>query len=301
MTQPTRSDAGLGTELPALPAGTAPGRAHLRVADLERSLGFYSDRLGLAVTRTGGDWVALAAPGGGRELLLLREVRGAARRPPRPVTTGLYHVALLLPSRAELGRALLGLREYPLRGASDHAVSESLYLDDPDGNGLEIYADRPRDTWRWNAGDVSMITEPMDVEGVVAAAGPGAEREPWPGLAAGTVVGHLHFTVSDLSRALAFYRDALGLAETVRLPAGRPSLVGLAAGGYHHHVNLNTWAGAGAAGDSDGVAGLDRWELVVPDAAAREALGARLGADAADSAPFRARDPDGIEVEIVAR
>jgi catechol 2,3-dioxygenase len=304
-----------------LPADAHIGRAHLRVADLERSLAFYRDVLGMRTVREEGGLVTLAAGADPEpsaagsasseptspELLVLREVPGIVRRPQRPRTTGLYHVALLVPSRGALGRALLGLHAagYPLRGLSDHAVSESLYLDDPDGNGLEIYADRPRSAWRWQNGQVYITTEPMDVDGVVAAAGQPGQ---WHGLPQGTVVGHVHFTVSALGPAAAFYRDVVGFDEVARMPARDPSLVGVSAGGYHHHLNLNTWAGDGAPPDSDRQAGLDAWELVVPDAGARRALVDRLAAAGAlggrdagvDGRPVTARDPDGITLAVAA-
>jgi catechol 2,3-dioxygenase len=289
-----------------LPADTRIGRVRLRVGDLGRALAFYRDVLGLRVSRDDGSQVTLAsgevADAGGspipsRELLILEERPGIARRPLRPVTTGLYHVALLVPSRRALGRALLGLREvgYPLRGMSDHAVSESLYLDDPDGNGLEIYADRPRHLWPVRNGVVQMTVDPMDVEGVMAA---GAERpQPWTGLPRETVVGHVHFTVSRLEPAVAFYRDVIGFDVMMRIP----TLVAVSAGGYHHHLNLNTWAGEGAPRDTERVAGLSGWELQVEDESARRALEGRLrdaGALAPSSNGPTARDPDAISVSI---
>jgi catechol 2,3-dioxygenase len=285
------------------------GRVRLRVADLERALGFYRDVLGLAVTRVDGTTAALAAGhdatiAAGRELIVLVEHPGIARRPRRPVSTGLYHFALLVPNRAELGRALLGLEaaRYPMRGTSDHAVSESIYLDDPDGNGLEIYADRPRAAWRWADGEVYMTVEPIDLDGVIAAARERAASARWAGLPSGTVVGHVHFTVSNLERSVAFYRDVLGFGVTARLPG----LVGVAAGGYHHHVNLNAWAGPDPAPDSERVAGLEAWELVVADPDARRALAGRITAAGAlapaggPDAPawIGAADPDGIGVEV---
>lgn len=290
-----------------LPAGTRIGRAWLRVANLERAVGFYRNVLGLTVAWDQGSRVTLAsgelpdeagAKPVSRELLVLEEHPGIARRPRRPATTGLYHVALLVPSRRALGRALVGLHEagYPLRGMSDHAVSESLYLDDPDGNGLEIYADRPREIWPVRNGVVQMTVDPMDVEGVMAA---GRERpEPWAGLPAETVVGHVHFTVSQLEPSVAFYRDVIGFDEMMRIP----SLAAVSAGGYHHHLNLNTWAGEGAPPDSDRMAGLSSWELEVPDEAARRALIHRVSAAGAlaDADGSTARDPDAIRVEIVA-
>jgi catechol 2,3-dioxygenase len=281
-----------------LPSDTHIGRVRLRVGDLERSSRFYRDVLGLRVVRDEGSRVGLTPePNGERELILLEETPGIRRRPSRPLTTGLYHVALLVPSRAELGRALLGLRQaqYPLRGMSDHAVSESLYLDDPDGNGLEIYADRPRAEWPVQVGVVQMTVDPMDVEGVIAA---GREiSEPWRGLPAGTAVGHVHFTVSNLERALGFYCDVIGFDMMMRIP----SLAAVSAGGYHHHLNLNTWAGEGAAPDSDQVAGLACWDLRIPDARARRDLIDRLAAAGAltgSAGEGAARDPDGIPFDI---
>jgi len=274
-----------------LSSDTHIGRVRLRVGDLERSLAFYSGVLGLDVMRDEGSTLTLG------NLLILEEHPGIARRPRRPVTTGLYHVALLVPDRRELGRSLLGLQEagYPLRGMSDHAVSESLYLDDPDGNGLEIYADRPRSAWPIRAGVVQMTVDPMDVEGVIAA---GRERpEPWTGLPPRTVVGHVHFTVGQLGPAVAFYRDVIGFDVMMSIP----SLVAVSAGGYHHHLNLNTWAGEGPGRDSDRVAGLSGWELQVPDEKARKALVERVtAAGALSSSPgaVGATDPDAVTLTI---
>ncbi len=276
-----------------LPADTRIARARLRVGDLGRSLAFYRDLLGLEVTREEGNTLTL------RDLLVLEERPGIARRPFRPATTGLYHVALLVPDRRALGRALLGLRQasYPLRGMSDHAVSESLYLDDPDGNGLEIYADRPKSMWPVRDGVVQMTVDPMDVAGVVAA---GREQpEPWTGLPRGTVLGHLHFTVGELEPSVVFYRDVIGFDVMMQVP----SLVAVSAGGYHHHLNLNTWAGEHAPQDSDRVAGLSGWELRVPEEGARRALRERLQAAKAletTSNGCTARDPDAVAVKVVA-
>lgn len=294
------------TELTArLPSDAHVGRVRLRVGDLERSLGFYRDLLGFRVEREEGSKVTLGARAAAagteskerRELLVLEEAPGIRRRPARPATTGLYHVAFLVPSRSELGRALLALHHsgYPLRGMSDHAVSESLYLDDPDGNGLEIYADRPRASWPVRDGLVQMTVDPMDVEGVVAA---GRELPaPWTGLAPETTVGHVHFTVSNLEKAVTFYRDVVGFDVMMKIP----SLAAVSAGGYHHHLNLNTWAGEGAPRDSDRMAGLLGWELRVPGVEARRALIDRLAAAGAlREAPegISAHDPDAGPMDI---
>jgi catechol 2,3-dioxygenase len=284
-----------------LPADAHIGRVRLRVGDLGRALELYRDVLGLQVERDEGARVTLAPRGSAekRELIILEERPGIARRPARPVTTGLYHVALLVPSRRDLGRSLIHLHQsgYPLRGMSDHAVSESLYLDDPDGNGLEIYADRPRAAWPVQDGVVQMTVDPMDVEGVIAA---GRERpEPWNGLSADTIVGHVHFTVSRMARAVTFYRDVIGFDVMMRIL----SLTAVSAGGYHHHLNLNTWAGEGAPPDSERVAGLLGWELVVPGAQARRALIDRLSAAGALTVPsgaVTASDPDRIPIELEA-
>jgi catechol 2,3-dioxygenase len=284
-----------------LPADARIGRVRLRVGDLGRALELYRDVLGLEVERDEGARVTLAPPGsaGKRELIVLEEQPGITHRPARPVSTGLYHVALLVPTRRDLGRSLLRLKQsgYPLRGMSDHAVSESLYLDDPYGNGLEIYADRPRTSWPVQDGVVQMTVDPMDIEGVLAA---GREpSEPWTGLPADTTVGHVHLTVSRMAPAVAFYRDVIGFDVMMRIP----SLTAVSVGGYHHHLNLNTWAGEGAPPDSDRMAGLLGWELVVPGIQARRALIDRLGAAGrltGSPAGVTAVDPDRIPIELEA-
>jgi catechol 2,3-dioxygenase len=289
-----------------LPADAHLGRVRLRVANLERALGFYRERLGLQVVDDAGGSMSLGPesdapepPGSGRRgLIVLEERPGIARRPMRPRTAGLYHVALLVPSRKALGLTLraLGQSGYPVRGMSDHAVSESLYLDDPDGNGLEIYADRPRERWPIQDGVVQMTVEPMDVAGVLAAAED--SHVPWNGISPRTVVGHLHFTVADMERAVSFYRDLIGFDLMMRVP----SLTAVSAGGYHHHLNLNTWAGEGAPPDSDQVAGLIAWELGVPGEQERRDLIHRLAAASAlvqSSRGPAALAPDGSLVEIV--
>jgi catechol 2,3-dioxygenase len=288
--------------MPGISPDAHVGRVRLRVADLERSLELYRDVLGFEVSGRAHGLVALSSPsddaGEGEELIVLEEHPGIARRPSRPVTTGLYHVALLLPSRAVLGAMLqqFGRTEYRLRGASDHGVSESLYLDDPDGNGLEIYADRPRERWPMRDGSIEMSIDPMDMNGVLGEAG-NPDRA-WR-LPSGTRVGHVHFTVSSLKDAEAFYCGALGLDVTQRTLVG---VLAVSAGGYHHHVNLNVWAGPNPGRDSEKVAGLIEWELVMSSERARADVEQRLESGGyafqRDTEVVRAADPDGNIVVV---
>ena len=230
----------------SLPADAHIARVSLTVRDLDRSLQFYKDVLGfveIEPTRLG--------PAGGRVLIELHERKDAIAKPRR--STGLFHFAILVPSRAALGRSLRRLvdRRWPLTGGSDHLVSEALYLDDPDGLGIEIYRDRPRDSWqRQPNGQLAMATDPLDLQGVHDE--PGAET-PWQGLEAGTVIGHVHLHVSHLDAAEAFYCGRIGFEPMVRT---YPGALFVAAGGYHHHLGLNVWAGIGAPPPPENAVGL---------------------------------------------
>ncbi len=176
------------------------GYVHLTVANLERSLAFYQDRLGFQLRRRSGQTAYLGA--GGPDLLLLTEQPGA-RQVSR--VTGLYHFAILTPSRVALAQSLRRLAETrtPVQGFSDHGVSEAIYLADPDGNGIEIYRDRPRSEWPWENGQLAMVTDPLDVEGILAELGP--QPEAWPGLSPQTTLGHIHLHVARLKEAEAFW------------------------------------------------------------------------------------------------
>jgi len=237
---------------------TTVGPVHLTVADLDRSLRWYAHALGLSAERDDG-LARLSA--GGNELLVLYEERGA-----RPVRghTGLYHYALLVPERSDLARWLAHVAQerIPLTGLSDHFVSEAIYLPDPDGHGIEIYRDRPRDQWEHVGNTVRMGVEPLDVEDLMSASGGDTALLP-----AGTRMGHVHLHVADLGAAAAFYRDALGFDEMARL--GDQALF-LSAGGYHHHIGANTWAGHGAPPPPPGSAALRHATIVLPDAAERD-------------------------------
>jgi catechol 2,3-dioxygenase len=196
---------------------------------------------------------------------------------------GLYHFAILLPDRHALGRFLGHLARTGTRmGASDHLVSEAIYLRDPDGLGIEVYADRPRSTWRRVQGQIEMSTVPLDTESVLAA----ANDAPWTGIPMGTVMGHMHLHVSDLDVASRFYHEALGLDRTVW---NYPGALFLSAGGYHHHLGLNTWAGAHAPPASERDARLLEWRLRFPSAADASVAARRL-ADAGHAASQEAND-----------
>ncbi|HKR08630.1 MAG TPA: VOC family protein, partial [Gemmatimonadaceae bacterium] len=191
-----------------------------------------------------------------REIVHLRQLR-SARAVPRRGLLGLYHFAILLPDRAALGRFLSHLGEIgAYAGMSDHFVSEAIYLTDPDGLGIEVYADRPRDAWRYDEGQLYMTTNHLNVEDVIAAAG----GEKWSGMPSGTVLGHVHLYVDDIGKAEDFYHNALGFDKVVW---SYPGALFMSAGGYHHHLGTNTWArGAPPASDAD--ARLLEWEIVVP-------------------------------------
>ncbi len=292
----TNADPGYGIAAPGyrLPAATRLGAVRLQVADLDRSLEWYRRVLGLEVVGRTSERAGLAPQGTSRTLVELHERRGATPVPRRG-RLGLYHYALLLPDRPALGRFLRHLGEINERaGMSDHLVSEALYLSDPDGLGIEIYADRPRAAWRHQDRQLVMATNPLDVASVLAA---GAD-EPWSGMPAGTVLGHVHLYVDDLDRAAKFYHTGLGLDRVVW---SYPGALFLSAGGYHHHLGTNTWAaGASLAGEND--ARLLEWEIVLPEpedvrAAARslEQAGASVESDGGIAT---AADPWGTRLRL---
>lgn len=235
------------------------GPVALAVADLASSLSFYEQVLGCTLLARSGDTAVL---GSERPLLLLSEQRDASPRPAH--TTGLYHVALLLPGRADLARALRHLREsgYPLKSMEDHGISEALYLSDPDGNGIELYRDRPRSAWPWQHGKLE-ATEPsiqLNAEGLLAELD-GTEYN-WRGLPPFTRVGHVHLQVADLAQSTVFYRGVLGLEESI---TGMSGARFFAAGGYHHHIGCNVWASLGAPPPPHHALGLRFFTLMLPD------------------------------------
>jgi catechol 2,3-dioxygenase len=264
-------------DAPIHPA-TRLGTVSLTVADLKRSLDFYTPIVGLRVIDRQADRAALGT--GITPILHLIEQPGARRQPPG--TTGLYHAAILVPTRAALGHFLLNLtrvyqqpsqgRMWEWQGYSDHRVSEAIYLGDPDGNGLEVYRDRPRAEWTWDDQQVMMGSDPLDFEGLFSAVSdPGA---PFAGLPEGTTLGHMHLRVGDVKEAEVFYHGLLGFDVVARWTGA----LFVSAGGYHHHLGLNTWQSAGASKPPDGHAGLREFTVVLPDPPARDAVIHRLEA-----------------------
>jgi catechol 2,3-dioxygenase len=239
-----------------LPEATHLGRVRLQVADLDRSIAFYEQVLGMRVIRRGNDWVGLGPHAEEREIVHLHQLP-SARAVPRRGLLGLYHFAILLPDRASLGRFVAHLGEIgAYAGMSDHFVSEAVYLTDPDGLGIEVYADRPRGAWRYDERQLYMTTNHLDVEDLLKS----ARGEPWAGMPPGTVLGHVHLYVDEIAKAEAFYHDALGFDKVVW---SYPGALFMSAGGYHHHLGTNTWArGAPPATDAD--ARLLEWEIIVP-------------------------------------
>jgi catechol 2,3-dioxygenase len=264
----TQDEPATGTSTAIHPA-TRIGPIALAVANLDRSLAFYTEALGLAPQERDGSRAILGA--GTTPLLVLNELPGAAPFPGYGAT-GLYHFAMLVPERADLGRWLrhwleLGL---PMPGQGDHLVSEALYLSDLDGNGIEIYRDRPRTEWPWDGGRVRMATDPVDIRGLLELAA--HEGQPWEGLPQGTRLGHIHLQVSDIAQARQFYADTLGFNITAQLPGA----LFVSAGGYHHHLAFNVWQSRGAGPAPASTAGLRSYTIELPDTAALAAVLTRL-------------------------
>ena len=281
-----------------IPPDTSIGKVRLRVADIGALSEFYERVVGLRAVERDGE-VARLGPEGGRPLI---ELVSAPDAPAAPgFSTGLFHLAILVPDRAELARSLRRVTGtgWRLTGASDHLVSEALYLRDPEGNGIEIYSDRPRNQWDHDGGELRMATLPLDLEGVLGELGPGDEEA--NGMAADTTIGHVHLQVANIPASEGFYNGALGLEVMVR---SYPGALFLAAGGYHHHLGLNTWQSEGAPPPPEGSLGLDRYELVLPDAAERDAAAARVG-ETGDPVHtddgVLARDPAGNHVLLTTR
>ena len=229
---------------------------HLRTANLKQTAAFYQRVLGLELLKATEIEASLSAPGSGDALLVLSEQKDATPHLTR--ATGLYHFAIRFPERRDLANAYRRVLKngYPIEGGSDHGVSEAIYLSDPDGNGIELYADRPRSEWHWEKGQIVMKTKRLDLQGLLATA---RTQVPLTAVPSRTDIGHIHLHVTDLVRAERFYAEFLGLSVTQR---SYPGALFLAAGRYHHHIGVNTWAGnAAASGNS---VGLISYRLEVP-------------------------------------
>jgi len=279
------------TTTAALPGTLRLGPVHLTVTDLDRSIPFYVSAIGLTLLHRADGVATMGASDG--SVVVLHEDRGAR---PAGRHAGLYHYALLFPTRAELAHAAgrLAITRTPIQGASDHGTHEAIYVPDPDGNGIELAADRPREQWpeltAYNIGP-----QPLDLGDLMAAAGDGhPNAEAAPGLR----VGHLHLHVGDVEEGLRFYRDVVGFEETVRLPTAGF----VAAGGYHHHLAFNVWRGEGVPAEPEGVVGLRHWTVVLPDAQSVDALRARAEAAGVaierDSGAIVLRDPWRIAMRV---
>ena len=252
----------------SIDAATTMGTVTLRVADLDRSIQFYETVLRLrTIDRT--ESVVHLGAASGPALLTLHAMPGIPPSPQR--ATGLYHFAIVLPSRPDLGRMLtwLGEANIPL-GQSDHLVSEALYLSDPDNNGIEIYRDRPRDTWHWDERSVRMAVDPLDLPAIIAE---GADLT-WDVMPAGTQMGHVHLRVGDIAQASQFYHTILGFDITATMP----SALFVSAGGYHHHLGLNTWHSRGLGAAPHDKAGLQSFAILLPNRDALAQVTARLAA-----------------------
>ncbi|MCF3944309.1 VOC family protein [Oceanobacillus alkalisoli] len=238
------------------------GEVSINVTDLERSLEFYRDFLGFKVLEQTATEAKLTADG---EKAILTLVQPEGVQPKAPRTAGLYHYAILLPNRSDLAALLQHIAEKSggnMRlGASDHFVSEALYFDDPDGNGIEIAHDRDSGTWEWEGSMVSMGTVALDAQGLLA-----DRKAPWEGMPEDTIMGHIHLHVSDIEVAREFYINGIGYDVVTELPGA----LFTSSNGYHHHIGMNTWNGVGAPRTPENSVGLNWFKLVFPDESTRQ-------------------------------
>ena len=246
---------------------TFVGQVNLKVQNLERSLAFYREVIGFEVIEQTDSSANLTADG---KTVLLSIQQSNNLVPKQGKTTGLYHYALLLPKRSDLAEIVQHFREIGLRfGSSDHLVSEALYLSDPDGNGIEIYIDRDPSDWDWDNGEVAMAVDPLNFADLLS----GGEQQPWKGLPASTVMGHIHLHVSELVKTEEFYSKGLGFEVVNRY--GEQALF-ISDGKYHHHIGLNTWNGVGAPAPSPNSVGLESFTLMFPNEEKKNKIIAQL-------------------------
>jgi len=271
------------------------GAVGMLVRDLDRLTAYYRDMLGLTVQERTPQGAVLGAGG----VPLLELIHGPAALPDDPRQAGLYHTAFLMPTRADLARWILhaAKERMPITGASDHAVSEAIYLDDPEGNGVEVYSDRPREEWQRDGAQILQRTDPLDIDAIVREVNPATAS--YPGAPDGLRIGHIHLRVGNVARAEAFYEGLLGLDVTRR----RTGASFLSSGGYHHHVAVNVWHSQGAGGRDPKRAGLDWFAMEISDAPTLDGLKQRFAAAGASMEPiadgFAATDPWGTRIRFI--
>jgi len=246
------------------------GAVSLAVRDLARMTAYYRDLLGLTVQ----EQTATGARLGVGDVPIVHLVSRPGLKPDDPREAGLYHTAFLMPTRADLARWLLGVaqKRVPLTGASDHSVSEAIYLDDPEGNGIEVYSDRPKEEWIHTDGMLKISTDPLDIDDLVQA---GVGASPYTDAPGGLRIGHIHLRVGDTAAAADFYHGMIGLDVIIRLRVGA---VFMSSGGYHHHIGSNVWHSRGAGRRAEDRAGLDWFSFGLADDATEQALRQRLAA-----------------------
>ncbi|GIP39012.1 catechol-2,3-dioxygenase [Paenibacillus sp. J31TS4] len=274
---------------------TYVGQVNLKVQNLERALKFYQDIIGFQVLEQTEQTANLTADG--KKVLLSIEQPDSVV-PMQGRTTGLYHFALLLPTRSDLAQIVQHLANSGQRfGSSDHLVSEALYLSDPDGNGIEIYRDRDPSEWEWKNGEVKMTVDPLDFRDLLSGIN---QQQEWKGLPADTVMGHIHLHVSELAKTEEFYCKGLGFEVVNRFGA---QALFISTGNYHHHIGLNTWNGVGAPKPPENSVGLQSFTLLYPDAAARDRAVANLqsiGASVAEGhGGYTTSDPSGNRILLL--
>lgn len=268
------------------------GEVNIKVKDLDYAVTFYQNIIGFQLLEKT-DRKAVLTTDGKTPLLTLEQPADVIPKAGR--MSGLYHFAILLPTRADLSVFLRHLLQtgYPL-GAADHYVSEALYMTDPDGNGIEVYRDRPSSEWKWSNGLVDMATEELDGDSILAE----SDTE-WSGLPAETVMGHIHLHVADLKKAEEFYTKGLGF----KIVSLYPQAAFVSSGGYHHHIAINTWQGVGAPTPPNNSVGLNWYTLVFPDEGARDNAMKQLrqlGAPIMESKDFYVTsDPSGNQIRLV--
>ncbi|MEG9295615.1 VOC family protein [Mangrovibacillus sp. Mu-81] len=239
----------------------------IKVENLSRSLNFYQEVIGFKVLHQSENVASLTADGRST-LLTIEQPENVIRK--QPGTTGLYHFAILLPERADLGRILNHFAQKNIKlGSSDHLVSEALYLSDPDGNGIEVYWDKPASTWTWNGDQVEMAVDPIDARAILAE----GKGEPWTGLPPHTLMGHIHLHVAELNETAEFYTKGLGFDVVSKF--GNQALF-ISTGGYHHHIGLNTWNGVGAPRPARESVGLSSFTIHFPSGEERNTAISRL-------------------------